>query len=490
MDRETGRTLDAAGWLARTVPQVPSRTLVPRTFVPPASETTTAAPPYIGRDRSRSLRISAAARKLSPQPGIVRINPIPILKMTKRYLLPLAVVALTAGPAAAQQQRIVPGEVTRGSLSSSDPRQSGNHYDDYVFAGRRGETVIVGMESRSFDTYLYLGTLRRGAFQEISRDDDGGAGTNSRLEVRLPEDGTYVIRASSLRTSTGPYTLTLNGGRVASGTGGYEPMPDPIYGQPGSGYDVRNGGPVMAGDRLRGRLSSSDPTLDNGAAFHLYSYQGRRGERITATLRSTDFDAMLVLGTRGGRHGVGSVLTRDDDGAGGRDSRIDFTLPNDGEYILRVNPLLPSNGEYTLEVESSLGGGRPRPQPDYDDEEEYDDDLVDRRLVGRWGLMLPGARVEYDDWSSVQANARMGILNIDDSGAYTWRKNGRVLRGQLVPFTPRRNALPGVRYFVINDGRDEFYVFFSDDEGEPFMQVNNRRTNAVVAYGYREGGIY
>lgn len=424
----------------------------------------------------------------TPEP----IIPIPIHPMTKRYLVPLAAAVLTAGSASAQRS-IVPGEVTRGSLSTSDPRDAGKHYDDYVFAGRRGETVIVNMESRSFDTYVYLGTLRRGMFQEIGRDDDGGNGTNSRLEVRLPEDGTYVIRASSLGMSTGPYTLTLSGGRATSDVGWNEPPPpDPIYDRPGTGFEPRNGGPIVAGDRIRGRLSSTDPTLDNGAAYHLYTYQGRRGERLTITLRSTDFDGILVLGTRGGRHGIGGVLTRDDDSGGGRDARIDYTLPNDGEFVIRVNPLLPSNGTYTLEMESSLGGSRPRPDPVYDDpdDEEFDDDVVDRRLVGRWGLTMPGARVEPDDWSSVSANARMGILNIDDSGAYTWRKGGRVLRGQLVPFTPRRNALPGVRYYSINDGREEFYLFFNDDEGEPYMQVNNRRTNAVVAYGYREGGTY
>ena len=439
------------------------------------------------------MRISADAANFRGSPGTPEpIIPIPIHLMTKRFLLSLAVVALTAGSAAAQQQRIVPGEVTRGSLSTSDPRDQGKHYDDYVFAGRRGETVIVNMESRSFDTYVYLGTLRRGTFQEIGRDDDGGNGTNSRLEVRLPEDGTYVIRATALGASTGAYTLTLSGGRVAGNAPWDQSAPDPIYDRPGTGNDARNGGPIVAGDRVRGRLSSGDPTLDNGAAFHLYSYQGRRGERVTITLRSTDFDAMLVLGTRGGRHGIGTVLTRDDDSGGGRDARIDFTLPNDGEVVVRVNPLMPTNGSYTLEVESSLGGyDRPRPDPVYDGEdEEFDDDVVDRRLVGRWGLTIPGVRVESDDWSSVTANASMGILNITESGAYTWRKNGRLLRGQLLPFTPRRDAQPGTRYYVINDGRDEFYIFVTEYRGERYMQVNGRRTNTAVAHGYREGGSY
>lgn len=418
--------------------------------------------------------------------------------MNKPFLMALAAAVLAAGSAAAQRP-IVPGEVTRGSLGSGDPRdREGRYYDDWAFSGRRGETVIVGMESGSFDTYLYLGTFRRGVFQEVSRDDDGGNGTSSRLEMRLPEDGTYVIRASSLRTSTGPYTLTLNGGRATSGVGGgYEPQPEPIYRPDGGGYERRNGGPIVAGDRVRGRLSTGDPTLDNGAAFHLYTYQGRRGERVTLTLRSTDFDAMLVLGLRGGRHGVGTVLTRDDDGGGGRDARIDYTFPNDGEYVVRVNPLMSSTGTYTLDVESSLGGYPDRPRPGYDepvvdeeDFEDFDDGVVDRRLVGRWGLTVPGTRVQGDDWSSVTASATMGILNIDDSGAYTWRKNGRVLRGQLLPFTPRRNAEPGTQYYVINDGRDEFYIFFTRYRGQRYLQMNGRRTDVVVAHGYREGGTY
>lgn len=420
--------------------------------------------------------------------------------MKMRFLLPLAAVALTAGSAAAQRP-IVPGEITRGALSNSDPRlPNGTYYDDYVFAGRRNETVIVTLESGSFDTYLYLGTLRRGTFTELQRDDDGGNGTNSRIEVRLPEDGTYVIRASSLSSRTGGYTLTLNGGRATSGGGWYESeRPEPIYDSPV--YDARNGGPVESGERIRGRLSSGDATLDNGAPFHLYSYDGRRGERLTITLRSSDFDSYLVIGTRGGRHGIGTVLARDDDSGGGvdgHDSRIDVTLPGDGEVVIRVNPLTVEEGTYELEVESSLGGRysdrpqvMPRPRPGgLDDRDDSVEDVIDSRLIGRWGLTVPGVRVNHGDWSSVTANASMGILTIEEDGAYAWRKNGRLLRGQLVPFTPRRDARPGVSYYLINDGRDEFYVFFTEYRGERYMQVNGRNTDVVVAYGYREGGSW
>jgi hypothetical protein len=408
----------------------------------------------------------------------------------KKFYLALAAVALTAGSAAAQRP-ITPGEVARGNLGPGDPQSRNDaYYEEWLFAGRRGETVIVNMESSAFDSYLYLGTLRRGNFQEIARDDDGGNGLSARLEVRLPEDGEYVIRASSLHERTGPYTLTLSGGRPTSAGGWYEPQPaDPVY---GGDYDSRDGGPLEAGERVRGRLSSSDSKLDNGAPFHLYTYRARRGERLTLTLRSQDFDAYLVIGTSGGRHGIGSVLARDDDGAGGRDSRLDVTLPTDAEYVIRVNSLMPESGEYTLEVESSLGGGYdPRPRPgDYEDDEDYDDGRVSRRVVGRWALTNPGARVQPDDWNSASASAPMGILSIDEDGAYTWRKNGRTLRGQLVPYTPRRGAQPNTRYYTINDGREEFYISVVRDGRQRYMEVNNRATGMLVARGYRERGSF
>ena len=399
----------------------------------------------------------------------------------KHWLIPLLAAAALVPAAAAAQRPIVPGELTRGSLDAGDPRlQDDTFFDDWVFEGRRGETVVVSMESRAFDAFVFLGTLRYGSFQEVARDDDGGNGTDARLEVRLPEDGTYVVRATSLRVASGPYTLSLVGGRAPSAW--YEP-PRAEPHRPDRGVP---GGYLAPGRAVSGRLSAADPTLDNGAFFHLYRYAGRRGEELRATLRSDEFDAYLVLGTPGGRHGIETALARDDDGAGGRDAHLVFTLPYDGEYVIRVNSLLPAAGEYTLELQSSLGGYVP-PPGGYDG--GYGRDAVELPLVGRWGLTVPGVRVDQGDWSSVSRSASMGILTIDGTGAYVWEKNGRVVRGQLLATTPGRDAQPGARYYVINDGRDEFYLFLTAYRGERYLQLNGRATDLVVAYGYREGGV-
>lgn len=408
--------------------------------------------------------------------------------MKKLLWLPLAVAVLSSVPATAQRP-IVPGEITRGTLANGDPTlDDGAYYHDYVFDARRGETVVLLMDSDAFDAYLRLGMERRsGGWRELANDDDGGNGRDARLQFVVPEDGRYVVRASSFRgRATGGYTLVLAGGRASGGGYGYDPGPAPLRRRNG-----RGDGTVHAGERIDERLSSSDRRLDNGEPFHLYEYDGQAGERIRISLRSTDFDAYLVLGTPGGRHGVGDVLIRNDDDGGDRDAHIEFTLPEDRVYVIRVNPFGSGRGEYTLEVDSDLRDDDPYSGgEEYDEDDDYgqDDDTahgeVDWRLIGEWAITGPAARVESGDWSSVSTRAALGVLFIEESGTYTWRRNGRRLEGRLVEYTPRRNADPQTRYFAISDGGDEFYLFFTDDGGEGYMQVNRRATDAVAGYGY------
>jgi hypothetical protein len=439
------------------------------------------------------LRIDRRSRKIPPRCRCFYI-PFPVIPIhpMKNWFLPLAAAVLVSAPAAAQRA-IVPGELTRGTLATSDPRlRDGTYYDEWTFQGRRGETVIVTMESRDFDAFLHLGAVRGGVYQDLASDDDGGGNNNARVEVQLPDNGTYVIRANSLGRSTGAYTLTLISDRGNASGGWQQPS-----GQYPPARGDRNG--YLSPGRVSGRLEQGDPTLDNGGAFHIYRYDGRRGEQLTLTLRSSEFDSYLVIGTPGGRHGVQTPLARNDDGGGGNDARIAVTLPNDGEYAIRVQPMLPATGAYTLEVVSSLrgpgrdgmnggnnnGGYEVDADSVYADEE--DEGEVDTRMVGRWGLTAPGARVRTDDWASISAGATLGVLTVDAEGAYAWRKNGRTVRGQLLPFTPRRNAQPGTRYYVINDGRDEFYLSLTRGaRGQTFMQVNGRRSGLLVANGYQD----
>ena len=411
--------------------------------------------------------------------------------MKKLLWLPLAAAALTSGTAAAQRS-LVPGEVTRGSLSNADPAlDNGAYYDEYVFDARRGETIVLLMNSTAFDAYLRLGMARRsGGWRELAYDDDGGDGRNARLQYVIPDDGTYTVRASSLgRASTGAYMLTLSGGR-ASGGGYYDDRVEPVRPRPRPRpRDDRRDGLVRGGERIDGYLSPTDPKLDGGEPFHLYQYNGRAGERLTLTLQSADFDSYLVLGTSGGRHGVGNVLARDDDGGGGHDARIRFTLPEDRVYVIRVNSFGSGSGEYELDVESSLGGGRPG-RDGYDDEDRYEDDGgfgdVDERLVGRWGLVDAATRIDGSRWRIVSANARFGFLDVAADGSFSWNRNGRMRTGRLEPYVPAGGEGMDEPAYRLTDGREEFYVYFRELRGERTMQVNSATTNRLVARGYRD----
>lgn len=84
-------------------------------------------------------------------------------------------------------------------------------YELWTYQGRAGEQVRLQMESEDFDTYLAIGRMAGGEFEEIATMDDGGEGTNSLLELTLPEDGEYVIRANSFSAGEmGEYTLRVD----------------------------------------------------------------------------------------------------------------------------------------------------------------------------------------------------------------------------------------------------------------------------------------
>lgn len=91
----------------------------------------------------------------------------------------------------------------------------GSYYELWSYQGHAGERLTIRMESEDFDTYVAIGRMEEcGEFEEIATMDDGGEGTNSLLEVTLPEDGEYVIRANSFRADeTGAYTLVVESSR-------------------------------------------------------------------------------------------------------------------------------------------------------------------------------------------------------------------------------------------------------------------------------------
>lgn len=243
-------------------------------------------------------------------------------------------LTLQEGPAPAAAEAIAVGATVEGQLTESDGKsESDTPADAWRFEGREGQRVRIEMTSDDFDTYLELFDENRVSLDE---DDDGGPeGTNSRITLTLPHTGAYIIEARAFSDGTGAYSLSLA-----------EVQPDRVP------------EPIAFGASLQGEIGEGDPRDDEDRGYDAFIFSGVEGQRIRATMRSGDFDTYLQIGKADGEF---TALASDDDGLmEGTDSRLNFTLPEDGDYVLRALPLgTDADGLYSLEL---IDRG-PQPQP-------------------------------------------------------------------------------------------------------------------------------
>lgn len=243
-------------------------------------------------------------------------------------------VALAAAPepttGAASPLEI--GARAEGMLAESDRIDDDweRFYDVYTFRGTAGQRISASLESVRFDPLLVLGTMRGGEMLRIATDDDGGAGTDALLRHTLPEDGEYVLHATSFdANATGEYVLRLEERATAAAS--------------------RR--PLAMGARAEGELDEEDPTMDaDGSFYEEWTFEGRSGERVRIRMASGDFDTYLSVGRD--EDGEFREIGNNDDGDEGTDSMLEVVLPADGQYVVRANSYSAGEtGSYTLLME-------------------------------------------------------------------------------------------------------------------------------------------
>jgi hypothetical protein len=266
--------------------------------------------------------------------------------------LALALAATCAAVPAAAQQTVSLGQTVRGRIEASDPKLAdGSHYDIWNYRGRAGERITITLRSSDFDAYLAFGKIAGGeCSDDCETDDDGAGGTDSRVTATIGAGGVYQIRANTLSEGeTGAYTLEVQAAPPAA--------------------PVRSSGNIAVGQTVRGTLDSRDPQADDDSYFDLWTFRGTPGQRITITLRSSDFDAYLGWGRMDG--GDWEEMASDDDGAGGTDARLEVTVGGAGVHTIRANTLGGGEtGAYTLEVQAGGSGGGDSDGEDAEEEEE------------------------------------------------------------------------------------------------------------------------
>lgn len=243
-------------------------------------------------------------------------------------------LALQEGPPPAPASSIAIGATVEDRLAEGDGKTESDALADlWRFEGREGQRVQIDMTSSTFDTYLEL-------FDDnhvtLAEDDDGGpTGSDSRITFTLPRTGAYLIEARAYADGTGAYSLSI---------AEIEPERAPE--------------PIAFGASFEGEIGEGDPRDGDDRGYDAFLFSGVEGQRIQATMRSGDFDTFLQVGRPGDSF---TALAEDDDGLmEGTDSRLNFTLPEDGDYVLRALPLgSEGKGLYALE----LTDRGPQPQP-------------------------------------------------------------------------------------------------------------------------------
>jgi hypothetical protein len=248
-----------------------------------------------------------------------------------RHLFILFASVTLAASTATAQPRLMIGQIQKGALSASSARlEDGSSYDLYRYDSPGNETIVILMESSDFDSYLSLGRTEYGAFTQLASDDDGGGGTNARIEHTIAAAGTYLIRANSLMPGeTGSYTIRV------------------IRSEATAAIVERT--PIRVGQSVAGLFTTDTPTLEDGSHFAEFTLAGSEGQTVEIQLTSDDFDAYLWVGIL--VDGLFESIEVNDDGEDGTNARILFTFPDNQTYVIRANTLNEGEtGSFTVRV--------------------------------------------------------------------------------------------------------------------------------------------
>lgn len=268
------------------------------------------------------------------------VSPSPAGNRRVKFVLTasaLLLLSAASGHAQTASKPLKLGDVVEGRLTAGSARHTdGTPYDSYVFQGKKGETVAVGMKASTFDSFLIL--RKQGEARDLSNDDDSGGGRDALLRFTLPADGAYEIRANAVaKDGVGVYSLSLSERADVAADAGL----------PGAT-------PLRMGQPVDGALTNASPLHDDLTPYQAFRFRGQAGERVAVDMKSQAFDAYLVVRRAGSTIDVVS----NDDAGGGSDARVVYTLPATGDYEVRANAVTrTARGPFTVTL--SLGPPRP-----------------------------------------------------------------------------------------------------------------------------------
>ena len=98
--------------------------------------------------------------------------------------------------------------------------------------------------------------------------------------------------------------------------------------------------PLPVGTTVQGQLAATDRSSDRGGRSHDYSLRLQQGQLVAVTVKSEDFDPVVIVFRPDGDQ-LGENDDRDD---GSTNSLLVVTAPETGSYTVRVNSLPMGEG--------------------------------------------------------------------------------------------------------------------------------------------------
>jgi hypothetical protein len=238
-------------------------------------------------------------------------------------------LASACWPAAAgaqvRPQPIAVGASVSGTLAESDPELGDRHYDSYRIRLGKGDAIQVDMKSEALDSFLDV--IAEGGDDALkSHDDIGGGSRDARLRFVAPDAGQYILRAQGFSGGTGAYTLSVQRRQIA-------PPPQVL--------------PLDSAGEAAGRFTDASPIDDDDHPYALYSFDGKKGERVRIDMVAADgIDPQLELSLE-----EQGFKAANDDGGEGLNSRINLRITGEGVYRVICTSFGGGTGAFTLKVQ-------------------------------------------------------------------------------------------------------------------------------------------
>lgn len=221
----------------------------------------------------------------------------------------------------AEPQYTSAGEIRPGQAIESELPVNAQHV--WTFEGATGNLVSIVLSPSDNQMDAILNLFGPDGSRLVALDEGFSGDPEIISGFELPVTGQYAIRVSSFADNGGHYALSLDEGGEATK----------------NFHD--------AGDLLYGEMKSE--TLSNSEA-HAWFFQGRPGDEVRIAVRPLNdildlevwlFDPAIER------------LTAKDEFAAGDTETIEFTLSQEGQYLILVREFFGEAGDYEIELSAT-----------------------------------------------------------------------------------------------------------------------------------------